>query len=414
MRSAVEQRVLKRLTPPKRQPPVVAATLKKVQMAIKQQQLLATVTLGGSTAKGTNLANDYDVDIFVRFSPEYDDKTLSDRLQKILKSVFKKLERVHGSRDYFHVQLGKFLFEFIPVQHITSWQEARNVTDMSPLHVEYVAKHIEEKPELAGDIRLTKQFCKAAKIYGAESYIGGFSGHVVDLLNIYYGGFRQLLTAAAKWPAKVIIDPEHHHDNPMVALNDAKVYAPLVIVDPIQPDRNSAAAVTELAFKRLKDAAKAYLAAQQEEFFIIHPLDTKSFKATHKDATIHVITLMPQAGKKDVVGAKCFKVYQHLTEHLLKAGFTIIESKWEFTPKKATLLFAVPKTLLPAEEEWVGPPIARTADVARFQQAHNATFTRSGKIYAMERRKYRDAKKLIADLLKTAYVRERVKSARNA
>ena len=114
MRSAIEQTVLKRLTPPKKQPAVVASTIKKLETAIKRQQVLATVALGGSTAKKTNLAGDHDVDIFVRFSPEYDDATLAELLEKILRVVFKRFDRVHGSRDYFHVSQGKFLFEFIP------------------------------------------------------------------------------------------------------------------------------------------------------------------------------------------------------------------------------------------------------------------------------------------------------------
>jgi tRNA nucleotidyltransferase (CCA-adding enzyme) len=410
MFSATEKRVLKRLTPPKRLPAIILATIRKVEAEIRRRQLLATVVLGGSMAKGTYLAGDHDADVFVRFSPEYDDRELADRLEQVIRAVFKRYERVHGSRDYFHVYAGSYLFEFIPVLNIGSWAEARNVTDMSPLHVQYVAQKIGEKPELSASIRLTKQFCKAAKIYGAESYIGGLSGHVIDLLNIYYGGFHELLQAAAAWPAKVVIDPERHLDNPLSQLNDSKVYAPLVIVDPVQQDRNSAAAVTEAAFKRFKAKAQEYLAAKDKErFFTITPLSAATFKKAHPQARIIQVKLAPQRGKKDVVGAKCFKVYQYLSERLLEHGFSLIDSKWEFTPKQALLLFALPAQRLPAHQELGGPPVHRTADVVRFKDAHKMTFSRDGRIYALERRKYRDAQKLVNDLLKTPYVKERVK-----
>lgn len=412
-----ERVVLKRITPPKRLPAVVNTALKRVEAELKRHQVMAAVRLGGSSAKGTYLKGDHDIDVFVRFSDAYDDKELPERLAAVLGKAFKHVERVHGSRDYFHVQQGSFTFEFIPVLHISSWQEAVNVTDMSPLHVDYVKRHTQERPYLASEIRLTKQFCKAAKVYGAESYIGGFSGHVIDLLNIYYGGFRALLEAAAKWPAKVVIDPERHHDNPLTSLNDAKTYAPLVIVDPIQPDRNSAAALSAEAFKRFRQVAAEYLAAppaQQERFFTIKPLDVAAFKRQHAPAEVTAVTLTPLQGKKDVVGAKCMKVYEHLYRELIAHGFRISASTWEFAPKRAIILFACLDVPLPQEQEWAGPPVHRTIDAARFKEAHKTTFTRGGRLYAVERRKHRRPGQLIAALLKGAYVRERIKAARMA
>jgi tRNA nucleotidyltransferase (CCA-adding enzyme) len=418
--------VLKRITPPKRLPAIVEQSIRKVEAAIMAEQLAAVVRIGGSTAKGTYLKDDHDIDVFVRFSTEYEDKSLSDRLERVLVRAFgKKIERVHGSRDYFHVILGGaggsassgvFTFEFIPVLNISSWEEARNVTDMSPLHVDYVSAHIAQRPWLAGEIRLTKQFCKAARVYGAESYIGGFSGHVIDLLNIHYGGFRRLLEAASKWPAKVVIDPESHHANPLEALNDSKLYAPLVIVDPIQQDRNSAAAVTRHAFGKFRNVAAEYLAAPeaaQERYFTIVPLNIKDLRSEHpgKDVEIIVVSLTPLPGKKDVVGAKCFKVYEHCVQQLADHGFPLIESRWEFTPKRASLFFVLRKGLLPADEEIVGPPVHMTIAVAKFKDAHKTTMTHDGRIFALERRKYRDARKLLAALIKGRYVKERVKRA---
>lgn len=274
------------------------------------------------------------MDVFVRFSTEYEDGELAEHLERILRNVFTQVERVHGSRDYYHVRRGAFMFEFIPVLHIESWEEARNVTDMSPLHVAYVRNRIEKTP-LAGDIRLTKQFCKAAKIYGAESYIGGFSGHVIDLLNIYYGGFHNLIAAAAQWPAKVVIDPEKHLTNPLTQLNDAKIYAPLVIVDPIQQDRNSAAALTEEAFKKFKKLSQEYLrTTEQEKFFTITHLSPEAFKKQHEKEKVLAVTITPLVGKKDVVGAKCFKVYQYCVQQFLQHQFKLKEACWEFTEKR--------------------------------------------------------------------------------
>jgi tRNA nucleotidyltransferase (CCA-adding enzyme) len=438
-RTPVEKEVLKKITPGAKLPAIVARAIAQVERAIAQQQVKAAVRLGGSTAKGTYLAGDHDIDVFVRFSQDYDDAGLSDRLEALLTSVFDHVERVHGSRDYFHVHLGgedsahkdTYTFEFIPVIAITDWREARNVTDMSPLHVDYVMAHIGAHPALAADIRLTKMFCKSAKIYGAESYIGGFSGHVIDLLNIHYGGFHALLRAAAAWKskgiAKTIIDPAGHHDSPLCTLNESKIASPIVIVDPIQPDRNSAAAVTMHAYERFIARAKDYLAvleggdgkqdgfvSGQKEFFTITPLSIEAIAHEHPQSRTIVIALTPQRGKKDVVGAKCYKIYQHCITRLLECEFTIRYSAWEFTPAQATLVFILPPEPLPELQEWGGPPVHKTEGVRRFTAAHSATYTRDGRYYAAEPRRYRDAAILLADTLKEEYVKSRVVAARIA
>lgn len=414
-RTAAENAALRRITPPERLPRVVQRSITAVEREIKKQQVLATVTLGGSTAKGTYLRGDHDIDVFVRFATSYTDKEIPEILERVLKAAFRNVERVHGSRDYFHSQREEYTFEFVPVLKIDSWIDARNVTDMSPLHVEYVLSKIETKPWLSQDIRLTKQFCKAMKVYGAESYIGGFSGHVVDLLNIHYGGFRNVLEAAAAWPAKTVLDPESRLDNPLTQLNDAKVFAPLVIVDPVQQDRNSAAAVTKQAYDRLRTAAKAYLSAsldEQARFFTVTPFSYKEFCTAHPGTQAIIVTLTPLRGKKDVVGAKCLKVHEHILRGLLDSDFTIVASAWDFTTKRATLAYALPATKLSAEMMIVGPPVHKTKDAARFAAMHKSTYSKDGRLHAIERRRHREPLPIVRSLLGQEYVRERVTSAR--
>ncbi|HIH24866.1 TPA: hypothetical protein HA251_07575 [Candidatus Woesearchaeota archaeon] len=416
-RTTVENATLRRITPPEYIPAVVQRSITAVEREIKKQQILATVTLGGSTAKGTYLQGDHDIDVFVRFATSYTDKEIPEILERVLKAVFRKVERVHGSRDYFHIQREEYTFEFVPVLKIDSWVEARNVTDMSPLHVAYVLSKIRAKPWLSQDIRLTKQFCKAMKVYGAESYIGGFSGHVVDLLNIQYGGFRNVLEAAASWPAKTVLDPESRLDNPLTQLNDAKVFAPLVIVDPVQQDRNSAAAVTKQAYNRLRTAAKEYQASSPDEqarFFTVTPFSHKEFCAAHPGDQAIIVTITPLPGKKDVVGAKCLKVHEHVLRGLLDNEFTVTASAWEFTTKRATLAYALPAQKLSVEMMIVGPPVHKTKDAARFAATHKTTYSKDGRLHAIEHRRYREPLPLVRALLGKEYVKERVVSARCA
>ena len=49
------------------------------------------------------------------------------------------------------------------------------------------------------------EFCKVAGVYGAESYIQGFSGYVLELLVINYKGFKGVIRNVAKWKDRTII-----------------------------------------------------------------------------------------------------------------------------------------------------------------------------------------------------------------
>src|SRR3989338_2312341 len=162
--------------------------LKTVNARFKKLKISAQATLGGSYAKDTWLTGDYDVDIFVRFALKHKEQNLSERLEQALKPF--KAERLHGSRDYFWVLQGKIKYELVPVLAITKPSQAENVTDFSYWHVAWVNK---KGKKLKDDIRLVKAFMKAQQCYGAESYVRGFSGHVVDILTIHFGGFVLLL-----------------------------------------------------------------------------------------------------------------------------------------------------------------------------------------------------------------------------
>ena len=202
--------------------PQVRAAVAKLNAELKKRKLKATATVGGSVAKGTFLSHDHDVDIFVQFSRT--EKDLSALLEPAVKAAFPGAQRLHGSRDYFRIE-GKLNYEIVPVLKIKKTSEAVNVTDCSPLHVAWVKKF----PKLRQDIMLTKAFCKSASVYGAESYIGGFSGHVVDILTIWAKGFLPLLRKSQKWKPKEVIDYYTiHKGKALFRLNKSKLSSPSV------------------------------------------------------------------------------------------------------------------------------------------------------------------------------------------
>jgi tRNA nucleotidyltransferase (CCA-adding enzyme) len=87
------------------------------------------------------------------------------------------------------------------VKKISKPKEAENITDLSYSHVNYIKKRIKNK-KILDEIRIAKAFCYATNTYGAESYIGGFSGYAIELLVYHYGSFLKFIKAISKLDGK--------------------------------------------------------------------------------------------------------------------------------------------------------------------------------------------------------------------
>ncbi|RJQ15673.1 hypothetical protein C4573_05950 [Candidatus Woesearchaeota archaeon] len=385
----------------------IDAFVSDLNKKIKQKKIKAVCVKGGSVAKQTFLKNDYDVDLFVKFDVSYKKKNISALLKTVLP---KTAVMVHGSRDYF--QLHRNLhYELVPVLHVKNYKEAANVTDMSPLHVGWVLQHVKKNPKLPDEIRLAKQFCKANNCYGAESYIRGFSGHILDILIIYYGSFLALLKNAQQWNNKVIIDPEKQLKNPLQELNSAKTESPLIIVDPVQKNRNAAAALSREKFLLFKQKAKAFLKKPSEKYFQIITFTEekiqKKYEKKKKNHQLIMLKIEPVDGKKDVVGSKILKVFEYLDAEMKKKEFAVEGKNWQFEP--ALIYFLVKKEKLSHTLYLPGPPLHMTSDVLKFKKKHKKTIIKNKRIFAVEKRKYKDAKSFITDAIKNSYVKEKVK-----
>lgn len=370
---------------------------KSIQDELRRRGVDADVTPGGSIAKGTFLAHDADIDLFARFSGDYADERLPDLLAPALKRF--KPSRIHGSRDYFQFSHEGYTVEVVPVLRITGPGQARNVTDVSPLHVDYFRK---QSPELADEVRLLKQFCKSAGVYGAESYLRGFSGHVIDLLLIHYGSFYELVKAAARWKPPVVIDLEAHHDDPLNELDKAKL-GPLVLVDPVQPGRNAAAALSHAQFDRFVQRCRSFIADPDAEFFYIEDFseDALAKELEELPGPSFILRLEHDAeDKRDVAGGKVRKYYERLRDELERSDFTLIRSGWHFSYLDTSILYySLEEHSLPRMREHEGPPVDHEEDIAAFREKYDEPYERDGRLFAKRARKFTDPEDFLQHLL---------------
>ncbi|OIO39945.1 hypothetical protein AUJ10_04185 [Candidatus Pacearchaeota archaeon CG1_02_31_27] len=359
--------------------------------------------VGGSFAKNTAIKKDkYDIDVFILFDYiKYREKSneISKILGQILKKSGYKTEIIHGSRDYFGIKLRSefdILLEVIPVLKIKNAKEAKNITDISPLHVKYIKNKIKIKNKLSEEIKLAKSFCFSSKCYGAESYIGGFSGYSLEVLVSYYGSFLNLLKNVIKWKEKDVIDPEKYYKNKDEALknlNTAKMQSALILIDPVQKERNVLAALTKEKFDLFKKTASEFLKHPSEKFFEKKELNVSELiKQTKKNKkNLAVFKISTNKEKEDIALAKALKFSSFLLFKLEKNGFKIIKTEKEFE-KSSMNLYIIYEN--PVKEFLIsGPPCKIEKNCADFRKKHKNTTIKNGRIYAKCKREFLDLEK---------------------
>ena len=320
-----------------------------------------------------------------------------------------KVTRLHGSRDYFQIKQQKFTFEIVPILDIKKAEQAKNITDVSPLHSNFVLKH----KKLIDEIRLTKQFFKAAKVYGAESYILGFSGYVCEILTINYGSFLKLMKSITKWKEKAVIDIKGYYKNKNVfmELNKSKLTSPLIVIDPVQKDRNAAAALDHEKFDIIRHRAMSFIKNPSKEFFEVKVLTEQYIRNKFRRNKLIILKAKPLNKKEDIAGAKMLKAFHFIEQRLISYNFKIIESDMLWHSKNSSLIYyALENDRLSKTMEVSGPPLKIKRHAEIFKKKHEKTFIRNNRIFAVEKRTFADARDLIKNTIKISNVKNNVKN----
>ena len=346
---------------------------------LKKKKIKADVFIGGSLAKNTLVKKDkFDIDIFIRFDSKYEDKEISGLLGKVLG---KKVKKIHGSRDYYQLIVHGIIFELIPVIKISKPEHARNITDLSYFHVNYINKKIRKSKKLADEILLAKTFCHAQNCYGAESYIRGFSGYALELLIIHYKSFLKFIKEILKIKEQTLIDSEKKYKNKQevfIELNEAKLQSPIILIDPTFKQRNALAGLSQQTLDKFKENCKKFLKNPSGDFF--EEKDIKQeLERKYKDK-LNILTIKTSKQPGDIAGTKSKRFFEFFVSRLEKE-FKIKVNEFDYNEKKniANLYFVVNKK---KEEIKKGPPVTAVHNLTRFKKAHKNAFIKKHIAYA--------------------------------
>lgn len=219
----------------------------------------AEAVLVGSVAKGTWISGKADVDIFIKFPLDTSADILKEKGLYLGKECINKMdgkwELRYASHPYITGIIENYEIDFVPCYDIHSdihgLKQMKSAVDRTIPHTEYVKKNL--TPEEADEVLLLKCFMKTIGTYGSEFKVGGFAGYLCELLIIHYGAFLKVLESASEeWKPGYQIDLKRH--NTASQFNE-----PLVVVDPVDPNRNVAAALSLQKMSEFVVASRNFL-----------------------------------------------------------------------------------------------------------------------------------------------------------
>ncbi len=268
-RGEVEEEVLKRVRPSSEEREkaerIWRFVRERLEDVLKARGVNAEVTLQGSLAKDTWLSGDLDIDVFVLFPREWRDRL--EGAKELFKEAFRGLpvEERYAAHPYIRVMVEDVWVDVVPALKVPRGSEAETAVDRTPFHTEYVRSRLSE--EQKDEVRLLKQFLHGIGVYGAEIAVQGFSGYLAELLIIAFGCFRRVLEKASHWKPPIVIDIEGHYGGVVERLVERFRDNPLIVVDPVDPRRNVAAAVSTRSLAWFVAASRLYLRSPSIYYF---------------------------------------------------------------------------------------------------------------------------------------------------
>src|SRR5438093_7280984 len=292
---------------------VVRDVMRILETKIAAKGLAAKPLLVGSVAKGVHLTGT-EIDIFVTFPPDTPREVL-EREGLAFGDILERPVRMYAEHPYTRGWYKGFEVEIVPCYRITDASQRLSAVDRTPLHVDYVLGHLGE--DQATDVRLLKAWAEGIGVYGAEAKIRGFSGYLCELLVLKHGTFRGVLEAAGSWRAGTRVE----FDTPA-----ARPFAePLVVVDPVDGNRNVASAVSAEQLATFVHAAGEYLTKPSERFFFPRPLKpwpTARLKRALRTRETHIVAITIPAPKvtEDVSYPQIRKAHKSLRDPFHRHG----------------------------------------------------------------------------------------------
>jgi tRNA adenylyltransferase (EC 2.7.7.25) len=362
-----------------------------------------TPKLVGSAARNTWISGTHDLDVFIAFPESTSREELENNGLLIAREVAKEgqnIEERYAEHPYLNIEYKGFDVDLVPCFAVDSASSIKSAVDRTPFHNEFIKMSI---PGREDDVLIMKQFMKGTGTYGSELRTQGFSGYLTEILIIHYGSFRNTIRNVCNWKPGLTIDMLEHgtlrHDDP------------LVVIDPTDPKRNVAAALSPNQFAKFIDVCRSYAEGPSEEFFF--PKEKDPMKKEE------IIDMMNSRGSSfiaivfeapdlvdDILYPQLDKMEHSIRALLEDYDFQILNSGY-WAKEDAVILLELISSELPAVKKHMGPPVWVNEHARGFKQKYEnsdelfSMYIEDGFYVADIRRKFTTAKELLVGRMET-------------
>jgi len=362
-----------------------------VNKEAEKQKSIVSVHFGGSYAKETWTPEKIDIDIFVKFKKTTTEKNFEKIGKKIGFDSLKKFKPYirYSEHPFVEANIDGVGVNVVPCYDIKKG-EWKSAADRSTFHTEFMSEKL--TGSMKDDIRILKCFLKINEMYGAEIAKQGFSGYVCEVLVYYLGSFEKVLKKMAKL-----------QNNEMIGDSPRKFDSPIVIIDPIDRNRNLGAAISIQNVTAFILTARNFLKKNSISYF-----KEKSEKKISADLAKNVLILNFKYKKRsdDIIYGQIKRAVSSIESQMVKEGFNVLRNDVIADDEnKAGLLFLLESLIISKNEIRAGTDVFSSDYSSKFIHKNSKKSklmwsNKDGKLQTIQTRRYENAKLYLNDLIK--------------
>ena len=357
----------------------------------EKQKSVVSVHFGGSYAKETWTSEKIDIDIFVKFKTATTEKNFEKIGRKIGFDSLKKFKPYvrYSEHPFVEANIDGVGVNVVPCYDVKKgmWKSA---ADRSTFHTEFMSEKL--SGQMKDDIRILKYFLNINKMYGAEIAKQGFSGYVCEVLVYYLGSFENVLKKMAKL-----------QKNEMIGKSPRKFESPMVIIDPIDRNRNLGAAISIQNVTNFILVARNFLKKNSISYFKVGRKAGGSNKLFSNVLFVH---FKYKKRSDDIIYGQIKRAATSVESQLNKEGFNVLRTDaLAYDDNQASLIFLLESLTINKQETRTGPEVFSGDFSTKFIHSNSKKsklmwIDKNGKIKSIQTRRYENAKSYLNDLIK--------------
>lgn len=389
-------------------------TDEEVEAAEKQFEAIRTfiddefdrdARLMGSLAKRTFIAGDKDLDIFVLFPTDIDETTLQEVGLDIGQAVFDQFDGTahveYAEHPYTNGTITTFDVEIVPAYKIEDGESIKSSVDRTPLHTNWVNQTLTDDEKK--DVVTLKAFLKAQELYGSSLRQHGFSGYLCEILIAHFGTVDNLFAEATHhWGDQTIIDIEDHHPDGLPDTLEQRFDGDaLIVIDPVDPERNVAAVLNDENYARFIYRAWQYHTDKQTDMFEPSTVayDTTAIEEELESRNDAVMISMDRPDEvDDILYPQARRLTKRLTDELERHGFRLFDSDLHITEDYIRILIDPKSEILSDRVKHTGPTVFHnTEHLANFSAKYDRVWVEEDHLTTIVDRDFTDIMQFLAD-----------------